>query len=130
MIVKDSKLYWSMMLLLLTNDIPLVHFLYIASQSLVYSYYFGRCSSELGKLAALPCSCGGYTCSSNRLHYFLSPFLDVVRMSVYTVFSSITTFIVGGRSPSLPPILTHFNSPHFFLPQLIWYHQLLKGSTM
>ena len=105
LVAKDCKRYWSMMLLMLTNNIlePLVHPWNIASLSLFYRYHFGRCLSELTKLVALPYLCGWSTCSSNRLHDFLLPFLYVVRMSVYTVFSCMTRFIVGGRGPSLPP---------------------------
>ena len=42
----------------------------VASLSLVYKYYFGRCSSELAGLVPIPYFCGRSTCYSNRLHDF------------------------------------------------------------
>ena len=57
----------------------------VASLSLFYRYYFGRCSSELAELVPLPYSRGRSTYYSDRLHDFLLPFLDVTRMSMSTV---------------------------------------------
>ena len=42
----------------------------VASLSLFYRYYFGKCSSELVELVALPYSRGRSTCYSDRLHDF------------------------------------------------------------
>ena len=42
----------------------------VASLSLFYRYYFGRCSSELAQLVSLPYSRGRATCYSGRLHDF------------------------------------------------------------
>ena len=42
----------------------------VASLSLFYRYYFGRCSSELAQLVPLPFSQGRYTRYSDRLHDF------------------------------------------------------------
>ena len=42
----------------------------VASSSLFYSYYFGRCSSELAQLVPLPYSRGRSTRYSDRLHDF------------------------------------------------------------
>ena len=42
----------------------------VASFSLFYRYYFGRCSSELTQLIPLPFSRGRPTCYSDRLHDF------------------------------------------------------------
>ena len=39
----------------------------VASLSLLYSYYFGGCSSELAELVPLPHSCGSSISYSNRL---------------------------------------------------------------
>ena len=64
---------------------PLAH-RNVASLSLFSRYYFGRCSSELTQLVPLPYSGGSSTCYSNRLRDFLSPFLDVTRMSISTVY--------------------------------------------
>ena len=49
---------------------PLVHRRNVASLSLFYRYYFGRCSSELAQLVLLPCSRGRSTHYSYRLHDF------------------------------------------------------------
>ena len=49
---------------------PLAHCQNVASLSLFYRYYFGRCSSELAQLVSLPYSCGRSTCYSDRLHDF------------------------------------------------------------
>ena len=49
---------------------PLPHRRNVASLSLFYRYYFGRCSSELVYLVPLPYSRGRSTCYSNRLHDF------------------------------------------------------------
>ena len=66
---------------------PLAHCQNVTSLSLLYSHYFGRCPSELVQLIPLPFSQGRSTRYSDRLHdiFFLSPFLDVTRMSVSTV---------------------------------------------
>ena len=42
----------------------------VASLSLFYGYYFGRCSSELAQLVPLPFSWGRFTHYSDRLHGF------------------------------------------------------------
>ena len=49
---------------------PLAHRQNVASLSLFYRYYFGRCSSELTQLVPLPYSRGRCTRYSDRLHYF------------------------------------------------------------
>ena len=49
---------------------PLAHHWNVASLSLFYRYYFGRCSSELAQLVPLPFSRGRSTCYSDRLHDF------------------------------------------------------------
>ena len=49
---------------------PLAHRQNVASLSLFYRYYFGRCSSELAQLVPLPFSRGRSTCYSDRLHDF------------------------------------------------------------
>ena len=48
----------------------LAHGRNVASLSLFYRYYFGRCSSELAQLVPLPFSRGGSTRDSHRLHDF------------------------------------------------------------
>ena len=63
---------------------PLAHRRNVASLSLFYRYYFGRCSSELAQLVPLPFSRGRSTRYSDCM-IFLSPFLDVTRMSMSTV---------------------------------------------
>ena len=64
---------------------PLAHHHNVDSLSLFYRYYFGQCFSELAQLVPLPFSQGRSTCYFDRLHDFLSPFLDVTRMSMSTV---------------------------------------------
>ena len=49
---------------------PLVHRRNVASLSLFYRYYFGRCSSELAQLVPLPFSRERSTRYSERLHVF------------------------------------------------------------
>ena len=49
---------------------PLAHCRNVASLSLFYRYYFGRCSSELTQLVPLPYSQGRSTRYSDRLHGF------------------------------------------------------------
>ena len=49
---------------------PLAHRRNVASLSLFYRYYFGRCSSELAKLVPCPYSRGRSTCYSDILHDF------------------------------------------------------------
>ena len=49
---------------------PLAYHRNVASFSLFYRYYFGRCSSELAQLVPLPYSQGRSTCYSDRLHDF------------------------------------------------------------
>ena len=61
---------------------PFAHRRNVASLSLFNRYYFGRCSSELSQLVPLPFSRGRSTRFSDR---FLSPFLDVTRISMSTV---------------------------------------------
>ena len=45
----------------------LAHFQNVATLSLLYSYYFGRCSSELAQLVPVSYSQGKSTCYSDRL---------------------------------------------------------------
>ena len=59
---------------------PLAYCRNVASLSLFCRYCFGRSSSELAELFPLP-----YSRYSDRLHDFLSPFLDVRRMSMSIV---------------------------------------------
>ena len=61
---------------------PLAHHRNVASLTLFYRYCFGRCSLELAQLVPSPFSRGRSTRYSDRLHYFLSSFLDVTRMSM------------------------------------------------
>ena len=68
----------------------LAHCWNVASLSLLYRYYFGRCSSELAQLVQLPYS---------QWTMFLSPFLDVTKMSMSAV--SWLTQLVNFRN-SLP----------------------------
>ena len=64
---------------------PLAHRRNVASLSLFFRYYFGRCSSELAQLVPLPYSRGDLLVILIDCMIFLSPFLDVTRMSMSTV---------------------------------------------
>ena len=57
----------------------------VASSSLFYCYYFGRCTSELAELVPLPYSWGRLLVNLIHCMILLSPFLDVTRMSISTV---------------------------------------------
>ena len=61
---------------------PLAHHRNVASLSLFYRYYFGRCSSELAQLVPLPFSRGGSTRYSERLHDF-SVTIPICHKDVY-----------------------------------------------
>lgn len=50
---------------------PLAHWI-VASLSLLYRYYFGRCLFKLTQMASLPCSCGSCSRYSDRLDDFFS----------------------------------------------------------
>ena len=54
----------------LWQQLELAHRQNVASLSLFYRYYFGRCSSELAQLVPLPHSRGRSTRYSDRLHDF------------------------------------------------------------
>ena len=66
---------------------PLAHRQNVASLSLFYRYYFGRCSSELAQLVPLPYSRGRSTHYSDRLHDFSVTIfvIDVTSLPVSTV---------------------------------------------
>ena len=64
---------------------PLAHRRNVATFSLFYRYYFGRCSSQLAQLVPLPYSRGRSIVILIDCTIFLSPFLDVTRMSMPTV---------------------------------------------
>ena len=52
----------------LENPETLANCCNVASSSLFYRYYFGRCASELAQLVPLTYSRGRSTCYSDRLH--------------------------------------------------------------
>ena len=60
---------------------PFTHRRNVVSLSFFWSYYFGRCSSELAQFFPPPYSRERSTHYSVRLHYFLLQFLDVTRTS-------------------------------------------------
>ena len=64
---------------------PLAHRWNVASLNLFYRYYFDRYSSELVGMVSLPFSWGRSNGYSDRLHVFLSLFLDNARMSISTL---------------------------------------------
>ena len=63
----------------------LAHCRNVASLRIFYGYYFGRCSSELAQLVPLPYSRGGLLIILIDCMIFLSPLLDVTRMTMSTV---------------------------------------------
>ena len=64
---------------------PLAHRRNVGSLSLFYRYYFGRCSSELAQLFHFLILKGGLLVILIDCMIFLSPFLDVTRISMSTV---------------------------------------------
>ena len=64
---------------------PLAHHRNVVSLSLFYRYYFGKCSLELAQLVPLLFSLGGVLITLIYCMIFLSPFLNVTRMSMSTV---------------------------------------------
>ena len=64
---------------------PLAHCRNVASLSLFYSYYFGRCSSDWHNWFHFLFLEGGLLIILIDCMIFLSPFLDVTRMSMSTV---------------------------------------------
>ena len=71
---------------LATSLEPLAHRRNVVSLSLFYSYCFVRCSSELAQLVPLPYSQGVLLVILIDCMTFQSPFLDVTRISMSTVF--------------------------------------------
>ena len=69
---------------LATSLESLTHCQIVASLSLFYWYYFGRCSSELAQLAPFPFLRGMSTRYSDRSHDF-SVTIPITRMSMSTV---------------------------------------------
>ena len=66
----DKLQKWTVNLSFTASLEPLAHRQNVASLSLFYRYYFGRCSSELVQLAPLPYSRGMPTHYSDKLHDF------------------------------------------------------------
>ena len=64
---------------------PFAHCRIVASLSLFYRYYFGRCSSELAQLIPLPYFWGSSTLYSDRLHDF---FVTIPRSYKYVYVNS------------------------------------------
>ena len=62
---------------------PLAHRRNVTSLSLFYRYYFGRCSSEQAELVPVSYYEGGLLLI---LIDYVSPFLDVTRMSMSTIY--------------------------------------------
>ena len=71
--------------LLVASLESLAHRQNVASLSLFYRYYFGRCFSELAQLVPLPFSWGSQLVILKDCVIFLSPFQDGTRMSMSTV---------------------------------------------
>ena len=82
---------------LATSIEPLAHCRNVASLSLFYRYYFGRCSSELAQLVPLPFSRGRFTRYSDRLHDFsvtiLRCYKDVYVNSFFPLTARLLNFL-------------------------------------
>ena len=87
---------------------PLAHRRNVASSSLFYRYYCGRCSSQLAELVPLLYSRGRSTPYSDSM-IFLS-FLDVTRMSMSTVSFLWTLEFSAYRMLSFDVYLNGFKS--------------------
>ena len=72
---------------------PLPHHQNVASLSLFYRYYFGRCSSELAQLVPLLYSRRRSTCYSDKLHDF-SVTIPKCYKDVYVKFLSLHSYIL------------------------------------
>ena len=77
---------------------PFAHRRNVASLSFSYKYYFGRCSSELAELVSFSILKGGLLVTLINCIIFLSPFLDVTRISMTTV---CFLTLLGSGVPSL-----------------------------
>ena len=66
----QRRICWTVSPSLAASHEPLAHCRNVASLSLFYRYYFGRCSYELAQLVPLPFSWGRSTCYSDRLFDF------------------------------------------------------------
>ena len=71
----------------------LAHRRNVARLSLFYKHYFGRCSSELAQLVPLILEAGLLVILIDCM-IFLSPFLDVTKMSMSTVSMSTDSGIL------------------------------------
>ena len=79
---------------------PLTYRRNVASISLFFQRcYFSRNSFELTELVPLPHTRGRFTHYSNRLHDFLSLFLDVIRMPMSRVYFLVEVDILAECFP-------------------------------
>ena len=85
--------------LLGTSLESLAHHRNVASVSLFYRYYFGRCSSELAQLVPLAFSWGRSTPYSDRLHNF-----SVTIPRCYRIYMSTVSFLAQLDSGILFPL--------------------------
>ena len=79
----------------------------VASLILLYRYYFGGCSFDLTKPVPIPCSRRRSTHFSDRLHDFLSMFLNVTRlpMSTVSLFAQLDSGILCLQNGFLWPMI-------------------------
>ena len=89
----QKQICWTVGLSLIASLESLAHRRNADSLSLFYMYYFCRCSSKLAELVPLRYSLGGVLVLID-CWIFLSPFLDVTRMSMST-FSFLTQLDPG-----------------------------------
>ena len=107
--------YWAVAPSLAACLEPLAHRQNVASLSLSYRYYFGRCSSELAQLIPLPYSRGRSTSYADRLHDF-SVTISRCYRDVYVNIFSFTAI--------LSRTATHWNSLHIDCFPLIYDRKL------
>lgn len=89
----------------------LAHCWDVASSSILYSYYFGRCKSVLDELPPIPHSCDSSICYSNRLYNFLSAFLDVISKPMFflaQINSRIFSYVLVRINSFLSALSTKF----------------------
>ena len=88
---------------------PLAHRGNVASLSLLYMYYFGRCSSELTQLVPLPYSRGRSSRYSDRSHDFSVTILRCCKDVYVNSFFSLTARLWNSLSIKCFPLTYDLN---------------------
>ena len=98
---------------------PLAHRRNVASLSLFYRYYFGRCSSKLAQLVPLPYSRGRSTHYSDRLHDFSVNIPRCYKDVYVNSFFPRTSFICSFFLNRYPVCFNLFVLPFLVTPCLV-----------